>query len=65
MAEGIPDTISFAFGELDFDIPEHIKEAEIKSTRDGFTKYTSNYGILELRQIARMKVNSRREETTR
>lgn len=54
MAEGLPDTISFALGEPDFDTPEHIKDAAIDALNGGFTKYTPNYGTLELRQsIAR------------
>lgn len=54
MADGIPDTISFALGEPDFDTPEHVKNAAIDAIHEGFTKYTSNYGVLELRQsIAR------------
>ena len=54
MAEGMPNVISFALGEPDFDTPEHIKNAAIDALREGYTKYTSNYGILELRQsIAR------------
>lgn len=54
MAEGIPDAINFALGEPDFDTPEHIKEAAIQALREGYTKYTSNYSIPELREsIAR------------
>jgi aminotransferase len=46
--------ISLGVGEPDFVTPEHIREAAIASVRSGKTKYTSNYGILELRQeIAR------------
>jgi aminotransferase len=37
-------------GEPDFVTPEHIREAAIASVRSGKTKYTSNYGIFELRQ---------------
>jgi len=54
IAEGIPDIVSFALGEPDFDTPEHIKNAATEALRQGYTKYTSNYGILELREsIAR------------
>jgi aspartate/methionine/tyrosine aminotransferase len=56
MAEGIPDTISFALGEPDFDTPEHIKNAAIDALRSGFTKYTPNYGTLELRQSISKKL---------
>ena len=44
------DVISFAAGEPDFDTPEVIKQAAIKAIREGFTKYTSPAGIIELRQ---------------
>jgi aspartate aminotransferase len=44
------DVVSFAAGEPDFDTPESVKQAAIKAIRDGFTKYTSPGGIVELRQ---------------
>jgi aspartate aminotransferase len=47
--EGV-DVISFAAGEPDFDTPEIIKRAAIKAIQEGFTKYTSPAGIIELRQ---------------
>ncbi len=53
-AKGI-DIISFAFGEPDFDTPEHIKEAAIKAMRAGFTKYTTVSGITELKRAIREK----------
>ncbi|MEM3192130.1 MAG: pyridoxal phosphate-dependent aminotransferase [Conexivisphaerales archaeon] len=56
LAEAIPNTISFALGEPDFDTPENIKKAAIDAIREGFTKYTSNYGILELRQSIAKKL---------
>lgn len=58
IAEGIPDAISFALGEPDFDTPEHVKSAAIDALREGFTKYTSNYGILELRRSIAKKLKS-------
>jgi len=46
--------ISLGVGEPDFVTPWHIREAGIYSLEKGYTSYTSNYGILELRQeIAR------------
>ncbi len=44
------DVISLGIGEPDFTTPQSILEAGIKSLRDGETHYTSNAGILELRQ---------------
>jgi aminotransferase len=45
------DVISLGIGEPDFVSPEPIVEAGINSLRAGHTAYTSNSGILELRQL--------------
>jgi len=45
--EGI---ISLGVGEPDFVTPQHIIEAAFSSLKQGHTKYTSSYGLLELRQ---------------
>lgn len=46
--------ISLGVGEPDFTTPWHIREAAIHSLEKGYTMYTSNSGMLELRQeIAR------------
>ena len=47
--KGFP-VISFGAGEPDFDTPDYIKNAAKKAIDDGFTKYTANVGILELRK---------------
>ena len=47
-AQGI-DVLTFSAGEPDFDTPDNVKEAAIKSIRDGFTKYTAAGGINELK----------------
>ncbi|WP_028558720.1 aminotransferase class I/II-fold pyridoxal phosphate-dependent enzyme [Paenibacillus pinihumi] len=48
------DTISLGVGEPDFVTPEHVRDACIRALNEGFTKYTSNAGIVELREeIAR------------
>lgn len=44
------DVISLGVGEPDFVTPWRIREAAIHSLEKGFTTYTSNYGLLELRQ---------------
>src|SRR5438270_1465391 len=46
----MPDVISLGVGEPDFVTPEHIRQAGINSIQHGHTRYTSNFGILELRQ---------------
>jgi aminotransferase len=43
--------ISLGVGEPDFTTPNHISQAAIRSIEDGLTAYTSNYGLLELRQL--------------
>ncbi len=48
-AQRIPDIIRLEFGEPDFDTPENIKAAAIRAIQQGKTKYTSSYGMLELR----------------
>ncbi|MBI5361107.1 MAG: pyridoxal phosphate-dependent aminotransferase [Planctomycetes bacterium] len=49
-AKGI-DVVSFSAGEPDFDTPDVIKEAGIKAIKEGFTKYTTSSGIIELRKV--------------
>ena len=44
------DVISLGIGEPDFTTPDPILEAGIRSLQKGETHYTSNAGILELRQ---------------
>jgi len=46
----MPDAISLGVGEPDFDTPWHIREAGIYSLEQGRTFYTSNSGLMELRQ---------------
>ncbi|MFA5309639.1 MAG: aminotransferase class I/II-fold pyridoxal phosphate-dependent enzyme [Dehalococcoidales bacterium] len=43
--------ISLGVGEPDFSTPWHISEAAVKSLERGYTMYTSNSGILELREL--------------
>lgn len=40
---------NLGLGEPDFDTPAHVKEAAIRALNAGFTSYTSNKGIEELR----------------
>ena len=48
------DVISLGIGEPDFDTPWHVREAAIYALERGATHYTSNLGLLKLRQaIAR------------
>jgi aminotransferase len=44
------DVISLGVGEPDFDTPERIVAAGVRSLHGGRTHYTSNYGTVELRR---------------
>ena len=44
------DVISLGVGEPDFVTPPHILQAGVESLDKGETHYTSNYGLLELRE---------------
>jgi len=54
MAAEMKGVISLGVGEPDFITPWHVREACIYSLEKGYTMYTSNWGLLELREeIAR------------
>ena len=44
------DVISLGIGEPDFKTPWHIRERAVTAIENGFTRYTSNLGMPELRQ---------------
>ena len=44
------DILKFGTGEPDFDTPENIKDAAKRALDEGFTKYTSATGIMELKE---------------
>lgn len=44
------DVIALSAGEPDFNTPEPIANAGIQAIREGFTRYTQNPGMLELRE---------------
>ncbi len=50
IAAEMDDVISLGVGEPDFDTPWHIRDEGIYSLEKGKTFYTSNSGLLELRQ---------------
>jgi aminotransferase len=47
---GMEDVISLGVGEPDFVTPWHIREACMYALEKGYTMYTSNYGLIELRE---------------
>jgi len=50
------DIISFSAGEPDFDTPQVIKDAAIRAINEGFTKYTADDGIPELKVAIALKL---------
>ena len=50
LLSSMEDVISLGVGEPDFITPWHIREAAIHSLERGYTMYTSNHGLPELRQ---------------
>lgn len=59
IAATMDDVISLGIGEPDFVTPKPILQAGVRSLERGETQYTSNSGILELRQALSRHLNSR------
>jgi aminotransferase len=51
IVQGMKDVISLGVGEPDFVTPWHIREAAIYALEHGRTSYTSNLGLLKLREV--------------
>jgi aminotransferase len=51
LLENMEGVISLGVGEPDYATPWHISEAAVKSLERGYTMYTSNSGIPELREL--------------
>jgi len=50
LLDNMTDAISLGVGEPDYPTPWHVREAGIWSLNKGFTKYTSNSGLSDLRK---------------
>lgn len=50
VVQDMPEAISLGVGEPDFDTPWHVREEGIYALEQGKTFYTSNSGLLELRE---------------
>jgi aspartate aminotransferase len=59
LAHQIPDAIHLEAGEPSYPTPGHISQAAIDALNEGFTKYTPNAGIPELRRAIADDVNRR------
>jgi aminotransferase len=53
------DVISLGVGEPDFDTPERIVAAGVRSLHNGRTHYTSNYGTIQLREALAAHLETR------
>ena len=56
LAQTLPDHINLGIGEPDFRTPSFVRVAARKAMREGFTRYTSNVGIPELREAIALKL---------
>src|SRR2546430_9990425 len=60
LAAGIPGVISLGVGEPDFVTPDAFRAAAVRSITEGKTQYTSNYGLLALREAIAAHTQERR-----
>ena len=60
LAAGIPGVISLGVGEPDFITPDAFRDAAVRSIKEGKTQYTSNYGLLALREAIAAHTTERR-----
>jgi aminotransferase len=56
IVQGMKDVISLGVGEPDFVTPWHIREAAIYALEHGRTSYTSNLGLLKLREAIAVSI---------
>ncbi|HJF46857.1 MAG TPA: aminotransferase class I/II-fold pyridoxal phosphate-dependent enzyme [Limosilactobacillus oris] len=57
---GVPGIVKLTLGEPDFDVPEHVKQAAVKSIQQNDSHYSASRGTLALRQaISRYLKTSR------
>ena len=59
LLQKMQDVISLGIGEPDYSTPWHISEAAVKSLERGYTMYTSNSGIMELRELTGKYLNEK------
>ena len=59
LAWTVEDPIHLEVGEPNFTTPDHIVEAAHEAASSGFTRYTPNAGIPELREVLATKVRER------
>ncbi len=59
LSSSVEDIISLGVGEPDYVTPWYIREAAIQSLENGFTMYTSNQGLIELREAIARQLQER------
>ena len=59
IVQKMPDAISLGVGEPDFVTPWPMRDAAIQSIEEGRTQYTSNWGLLSLRERIAKYLNTR------
>jgi len=64
LAEKYDDVIKLTVGEPNFDTPVNIKEAAKKAIDDGFTHYSPNAGLKDLREVIANKYKGYSDEYT-
>ena len=57
LSKSMTDVISFGIGEPDFNTPKYITDAARKAMDDGYTHYTVNAGLPELRECISEKLS--------
>lgn len=55
----IPGIIKLTLGEPDFNVPEHVKDAAIKSIQENHSHYSAQAGIIGLREAISNYLNTR------
>jgi aspartate/methionine/tyrosine aminotransferase len=59
LAAGRPEVVHLEVGEPDFPTPAHVVDAAARAAKDGFTKYTANRGLVEVREAMARKIYER------
>lgn len=59
LAKKEKDIITLGIGEPDFDVPEKIKDSAIRAIENSYNHYTSNYGLIELREKISVKLRKK------
>lgn len=56
LAQRYEDVVNLSVGEPDFDTPKHILDAAVDAMKTGYTHYTPNAGLMDLREAIAEKL---------